>query len=117
MRPAPAPGTSTTRRMNRAFGPIAAGVIIDLIDLATFGPIGLFVGLPVGALAGFWLGSCLGLSRRASVACALAAAVYCTIPFTEVLPLGTLAGAYARFMDSDRSVTRTGANEPTPGAD
>lgn len=102
--------------MNRAFGPIAAGMIIDLIDLATFGPIGLFVGLPVGALAGFWLGWCLGLTRRACTACALAAAVYCTIPFTEILPLGTLVGAYARFMDSRRPAPGEGANDPSVGA-
>jgi hypothetical protein len=90
------------KRLNRAFGPIFAGMIIDLVDLATFGPIGLVLGIPIGGLAGFWMGRCLGLSKLASFYCAIAAGVYCTIPFTEVIPLATLVGAYARFRESGR---------------
>lgn len=102
--PASAPTTPSTshtlRRLNRAFGPIAAGVIIDLVDLATFGPIGLVLGLPIGGLAGYWMGTCLGLDRKACLLCALAAGIYCTIPFTELIPLATLVGAYARFRET-----------------
>jgi len=90
------------KRANRAFGPIFAGMIIDLVDLATFGPIGFILGLPVGGLAGFWMGRCLGLSKLASFYCAIAAGIYCTIPYTEVIPLATLVGAYARFRESGR---------------
>jgi hypothetical protein len=90
------------RRLNRAFGPIVAGVIIDAVDFATYGPIGYVLGLPVGGLAGYWMGRCLGLDRTACLYCALAAGVYCTIPYTELLPLATLVGAYARFRESGR---------------
>lgn len=85
------------RRLNRAFGPIVAGLIIDLVDFATFGPVGLALGLPIGWLAGYWMGTALGLSKRASVWCAVAAGIYCVMPGTEVIPLATIAGACVRF--------------------
>lgn len=95
-----APDHAALRRANRAFGPILAGLIIDGVDLATFGPIGVFVGLPIGGAAGFWMGKCLGLRTWPCVLCGLVAGIYCMIPFTEALPLATIAGAYARFMES-----------------
>jgi len=88
------------RRINRAFGPIAAGLVIDLVDLATFGPIGLFLGLPLGGLCGYWMGTALGLEKKQALWCALAAGIYCMMPLTEFLPLATLVGALARFHDS-----------------
>ena len=91
---------SQVKRLNRAFGPVVAGVIIDCLDLATFGPVGLYIGLPVGGFAGYWMGRTLGLSRKASIWCALAAGIYYTIPMTGFLPLATIAGAYARYLDS-----------------
>ena len=102
---------AVVKRLNRAFGPIAAGMIIDLVDLATFGPIGLVFGLPVGGVAGFWMGRCLGLSKLASFYCAIAAGIYCTIPFTEAIPLATLVGAYARFRESGRE-QKSEKNDP-----
>ncbi|MBI5865224.1 MAG: hypothetical protein HZB38_12085 [Planctomycetes bacterium] len=87
------------RRANRAFGPIVAGLIIDALDLVTFGPVGLIVGLPIGGLAGFWMGRCLNLKPAACWLCAVLAGVYCMMPFTELLPLATIVGAYARFME------------------
>ena len=94
---------STLRRMNRAFGPVVAGLILDLVDLATFGPIGFFIGIPVGLAAGYWLGTCLALERRHCLWVAMASALYCTMPGTEFIPLGTLVGAYARFMEREPS--------------
>jgi hypothetical protein len=85
------------KRINRALGPVMAGFIIDVVDFATFGPVGLVLGLPVGGAAGYWMGRTLGLNKQACLYCALAAGVYCTIPFTELLPLGTMVGAYARY--------------------
>jgi hypothetical protein len=71
--PQPVPPADTARRLNRAFGPVVAGMILDVVDLATFGPIGFFLGIPVGLAAGYWLGSCLGLERKhfrsANIAC------------------------------------------------
>lgn len=94
-----------TRRANRAFGPILAGLIIDLVDFATFGPLGLVLGFPVGGLAGYWMGRALGFDRRAALWCALAAGVYCTLPGTEILPLATILGACARFRESSTPET------------
>jgi len=96
-------GRELADRLNRSFGPIAAGLIIDAVDFATFGPIGLVLGLPAGGLAGYWMGRSLGLDRRASAWCALAAGVYCTIPGTEFIPLATIIGAFSRFRDSGKA--------------
>ena len=88
------------RRIHRAFGPIAAGLVIDFVDLATFGPFGLLLGLPLGGLCGYWMGTALGLERKQALWCALAAGIYCMIPLTEFLPLATLVGAFARFHEN-----------------
>lgn len=88
------------RRANRAFGPILAGVIIDCVDFATFGPVGLVLGFPVGGLAGYWMGRSLGFDKRAAWWCALAAGLYCTLPGTELIPLATILGACVRFRES-----------------
>lgn len=102
------------RRVNRAFGPIVAGLIIDLVDLATFGPVGLVLGLPVGGLAGYWMGRALGFDKRASLWCALAAGVYCTIPGTELIPLATIIGACVRFQETGG---RRGHGQRTAGSE
>ena len=98
----PVPPADTLRRLNRAFGPVVAGMILDVVDLATFGPIGFFLGIPVGLAAGYWLGSCLGLERKHCLWVAMASAIYCTTPGTEFIPLGTLVGACARYWESGR---------------
>lgn len=86
-------------RLNHAMGPVVAGMIIDAVDLVTVGPIGLVIGIPVGAIAGYWLGQSMALEKNACLFCALAAGIYCTIPFTELLPLGTMVGALVRYKD------------------
>lgn len=98
--PAAAPPPTRAERLNRAFGPVVAGLIIDFVDLATFGPIGFYLGLPIGAFAGYWMGRALALPKKSSLLCALAAGIYCTIPGTEMLPLATLVGACARYYES-----------------
>ena len=98
--PVPSSPPSQAARLNRAFGPVVAGLIIDLVDLATFGPIGLVLGLPIGGAAGYWMGRTLGLGKKPSLLCALAAGIYCTIPGTEFLPIATLVGAFARYSES-----------------
>lgn len=94
------PKPSQAKRLNRAFGPVVAGLIIDFVDLATFGPMGYFLGLPIGAFAGYWMGRALGLERKPSLLCAVAAGIYCTLPGTEILPLATIVGAIARYRES-----------------
>ena len=92
----------TIHRLNHAMGPVVAGMIIDAVDFVTFGPIGLVVGIPIGAIAGYWLGQSMALGKNACLFCAVAAGIYCTIPFTELLPLGTMVGALVRYKDAGR---------------
>ncbi len=103
------PKPSQAQRLNRAFGPVVAGLVIDFVDLATFGPIGLYLGLPIGGFAGYWMGRALGLERKPSLVCALLAGVYCMIPGTEMIPVATVVGALARYRES--------VPKPDPGDD
>lgn len=91
----------TVRRLHRSFGPIAAGLLIDSVDLVTFGPLKRLVGFPAGALAGFWMASIFRLPMKQRLLCALAAGVYCFIPGLEFIPVATLIGAFVRFRQSD----------------
>jgi hypothetical protein len=111
------------RRANYAFGPVLAGLVIDLIDFATFGPIGLLLGFPIGGLAGYWMGRALGLERHIALWCGAAAGVYCTIPGTRFLPVATIVGACVRFRDGgrrpqpaspERAAAATDAADPPP---
>jgi len=88
------------RRLHRTFGPILAGMLIDSVDVLTFGPLKRFIGFPAGALAGYWMASIFKLPQKQRLICALAAAVYCVIPGLEFIPVATLIGAYIRFRES-----------------
>lgn len=94
------PDNSLFVRLERAFGPVLGGLLIDFIDLATFGPVGVFFGMIIGGAAAYWVCSIYRMPIRQRIIWAIAAGVYCTIPFTEALPLATLIGAYARFVSS-----------------
>ncbi|OGV41369.1 MAG: hypothetical protein A2X46_16190 [Lentisphaerae bacterium GWF2_57_35] len=83
----------------RAFGPVVAGIIIDLVDLATFGPIGLALGFVFGGSVAWYLCRLYGLPLRQKLLWSLAAGIYCTIPFTEFIPVGTLVGAFIRYRE------------------
>lgn len=84
-------------RLSYALGPLGAGIILDALDLATFGPIGIVLGVMVGGYAGWILGESEGLDRSLRIAFAIAAAAYMTIPFTEPLPAATILVLTARF--------------------
>ena len=62
--PTPQPTANLGRRINRAFGPITAGLLIDLVDFTSFGPIGLVFGLPLGGLFGYWIGAVIGTESK-----------------------------------------------------
>jgi hypothetical protein len=94
--------TALWERLYVALGPIAGCLVLDLVDFVTLGPIGLVIGIPIGAAVGWWLGSLYGLERPGRITVAVLSAVYCTIPFTELLPLATLSGAVARFHHAGR---------------
>jgi len=93
--PVPSP-----RQSSGVIGPVVAGMLLDLVDFATFGPVGLYGGFVVGAGLGWWLAGLYGLTRRGRLLAAVAAAVYSATPATEWLPLGTLAGALLKWRRS-----------------
>ncbi len=87
-------------RLHRALAPVAAGIVIDLVDLSTFGQMGLILGFPLGSAAGAWMGFALGLKRKFIVILAFASGIYCMIPGTEFIPIATIVGACFRFWES-----------------
>lgn len=87
------------RRIYRALGPIAGGLLLDAIDLATFGPIGLYAGWFIGLSLGWWIASIYEFGFYGKVIFATLAAIYLTLPMTEFVPLATAVSAIARFRD------------------
>ncbi|MBU0676985.1 MAG: hypothetical protein KJ626_02625 [Verrucomicrobia bacterium] len=91
---------SAFRRMELSLGPVAAGIIIDVIDFVTFGQAGIMLGLLIGGTAAYWMCSVYRLPVYQRLLWAVAAGVYCTIPRTEFIPVATIIGAFARFVNS-----------------
>ncbi len=94
------------KRAHRAFGPLAGGLILDFVDLLTFGPLCFILGPIVGAIVGWWITSIYNFSKRSRIIWSVMAAVYCTIPFTEILPVATVISAFARFRDDPKSLNK-----------
>ena len=69
--------------------PILAGLMIDLADLVTFGPVGTWLGMLAGVLLGWQLAPRFGMGHK-PWAPALVAGFYCMTPGTALLPLATL---------------------------
>ena len=91
--PPPKPG-ATARRVTGVMGPILAGILVDALDAATVTPIlGACLGLPLG----YYIAHQVGFRGGAALRLALAIGIYCVIPGTPRIPLGTLIGAYARL--------------------
>lgn len=80
-----------------ALGPLGTGLLLDLLDLATFGPIGLVLGAAIGGYAGWVLGKYEGIQRELRLAFAICTAAYMMIPFTEPVPAATILLLLARF--------------------
>lgn len=92
------PGTSrsgTGARFRSALAPVLAGLVLDLVDLATFHPV---AGLLLGALCGSQLLRHLDLRPSSRALAILACGVYCALPVTTFLPLATLLGAASRYL-------------------
>ena len=89
---------SLVPRVHRALGPLAVGIILDLLDLATFGVIGIYLGAIIGMAAGWYLGTMAGLRPRARFLFGVAAAAYLTLPMTEFLPVATIVSAAGRYL-------------------
>jgi hypothetical protein len=89
-------------RLNNALAPLVGGLVLDLADFVTFGPIGLYIGLFVGAAIGWWIGTVYRFSNAAKLLWALLAGLYCLVPTTELFPIATVISAVARFYENPR---------------
>jgi hypothetical protein len=85
------------RRFVEAFGPLAAGVLIDGADFVTFGPIGIMFGMLVGGTLAYVLTSVYRLPVWQRLLWAVGTGVYCAMPRTEFVPVATLVAAVTRF--------------------
>ena len=84
--------------LRRLAVPALAGLALDALDLATFGPIGLWLGIPLGGALGFWLAPELGFPRSMRWLCSALAGLYCALPMTGFLPMATVAAGLARAL-------------------
>jgi hypothetical protein len=89
--------TGTFKKLYRALGPLAGGILLDTLDLATFGPFGLYIGWLVGLVVGWWIASIHEFGPMGKASFAALAAVYLTMPMTELFPVATIVSAAARF--------------------
>lgn len=99
-------GNDTSRRRETPsrkslLGPILAGLMLDLLDFATYGPIGIWFGLVTGGLGGYFLASSMGVRRERRIWYALVAGLYCMLPFTAFLPVATVLGALIQLREND----------------
>jgi hypothetical protein len=90
---------------------LGAGIILDVLDLATLGPIGIIAGALVGGYAGWVLGEFEGLDRSLQIAFASCAAAYMTVPFTEPIPAATILILTARFFAGPPAMDLHGDDE------
>lgn len=90
-------GAEIARRVHFTLGPIAAALLLDALDLVTFGPIGLYAGFLLGAGTVFWLTSIYRFSVPMRLFWSAFAGLYCTTPCTEFLPIATMLSAAHRF--------------------
>lgn len=98
-------------RLKRSVGPLAGGIILDLLDLATLMPFGLAYGWLLGAAVAWWIGSLYGFSRGKKLLLSALAAVYCIVPLTEFIPLATLLAVAVRFFEEPET---PGPKPPPP---
>jgi len=104
------------QRLYAALGPVAGGMLLDGLDIATFGPMGIYVGWAVGAAVGWWLAGIYGFRTAGRLAIALAAALYLTVPFSEPFPVATAVSAASRFFRQPSPAGEPPEHPPAPEA-
>ncbi len=105
-------------RLHRALGPVASGIILDVLDFATFGPLGLVLGFVTGFSVGWWIASIEEQSPWMKFILACLSGLYMTVPFTEIIPLATLVVALVRVRgrpSKDDVVTSASIDNGEPG--
>jgi len=89
--------------LEQAVGPVVGGLIIDSIDLFSFGAFGLLCGTLIGGSVAYYLGGLSRLPVWQRTLLAIVAGIYCAIPRTNFLPAATLVGVFLRFFQSRRA--------------
>ena len=84
-------------KWTKSMAPILVGIMIDGIDFMTMGPLGIQMGLIAGPIAAYAIASMYNMPFKYRILFAIGAGLYCTMPFTERLPLGTILGFILRF--------------------
>ena len=84
---------------------IAAGLAIDLLDLTLAGPLGVAGAIVAGTLV-WWLVRARGWTGPLRWFAVALTAIYCVLPLTELVPLGTLVGAVISIADWRASKNR-----------
>ena len=102
-------------RAEKAFGPVAVGLIMDLVDFSTFGPMGLYFGLFAGGALAWYLCGLYDMPWHRRWPWMLGAGLYCTIPFTEFVPVATIIGACVRYWDLKREEAAARENRQPEG--
>ena len=87
------------QRAHKALGPITGGLLLDFVDFATYGSMGIMFGALLGGLVGWWVTSIYNVRGTARVFLITVAAMYCTIPLTEPFPIATIFCAICRFFE------------------
>ena len=103
----------TFARLWHALGPILGGLALDLVDLATLGALGLYVGFPLGAGVAWWLSGLYRIETRVRATLAVLTGIYCMIPTTHFLPLATVVGALGRFFEDPVEAQEEGDDTAT----
>lgn len=105
-----------TRAMHMC-APLLAGAVIDTVDFATLGPVGLTVGWLAGGVVGWWLAPILGFSTRLRPLAAILAGVYCALPMTGFVPIATFAAGLARVIEGPPNDTAISRESQTSAGD
>ena len=90
-----AEGTAVEKlaELERAVGPVVAGLLVDLLDAATVSPLlGLLLGWPLGS----YVLRKAGLPTQRAVLLGGLVGVYCALPGTFAIPVATIFGALVK---------------------
>ena len=96
--PAESSAPHESSRAKRVLTALLAGGVVDAVDLATFGPIGLALGLLAGGAVGWWLAPSLGLGASRRWLGAALAGLYCMTPLTALMPLASVVAGLSSLL-------------------
>lgn len=90
------PADGPLQRLQRSLGPVLGGLVLDTVDLATFGPVGLYGGFLLGGAVGWWVATLYGFGGARRGLVTGLAALYTGFPGTAFIPLATIVGGLVR---------------------